>query len=708
MKRIEICLSALLAFNTFVFAEEALPLGSAGQVTMNWQKFDEMWSKMQGLEKTVEEFRHPENLPPVPFTITKAAYQGVVKTKKVEMTGLFDIDVFEAKKWVKIPFLPSSMAITLARLDGNPVGIVQEGGFHNLVIKNPGRHILHIQFSLKAPEQEQAPQLQLNVVETPLTLLSMEFGRPKLDIAIEPSQGVETETSGTRTRITAAIPPTSTISLHWQKALADEATEPAKLYVESENLLTLTEGTARGHWNLNYTILHRGIREIRVLVPEAWNILSVACDGIQEWKPIETPQGPAIVVQLAYAKKGNLQVSIEAEKAIGEKEEVLEVPRVKPLGVEREQGTIGIEAKGALELQVQESSGLNAIDPQELPGSLWLVATQPILFAFRYTKPYALSVSMKRHPEVAVLTTTVDDANAVTLMTERGQMVTRIDYQVRNHLKQYLSLRLPPNAQLWSAFVAGVPVKPTQVENGHSYRIPLAKSQIENGGQQGFPVEIVYYMPVPKFGVVGYRTTSFPIPDAPVSRVFWSLYLPERYRFLHFGGDMEKGSLARALSSLSGQAVLDERPKSMPVDAVRSKEGRFHADLKKMVSSMAAGVGGEESDAPAKRQARLESEMLSGNVQQMVAGVFPIAFNVPTSGQLFHFGQVMVVGSEPQVTMTYVHLYVMKTVYFLILGFLLALAWLKRSHWTPFLRTLAHGLRSFETSYLKRNAGVSL
>src|SRR4029077_3183974 len=103
----------------------------------------------------------------------------------------------------------------------------------------------------------------------------------------------------------------------------------------------------------------------------------------------------------------------------------------------------GIEAKGAVELAIQTADALQSIDPRELPGGIWQSATQPILFAFRYTKPYALALSVKRHPETPVLTTTVDDANAITVLTARGQLINRIRYTVRNQLKQYLAVKLP-------------------------------------------------------------------------------------------------------------------------------------------------------------------------------------------------------------------------------------------------------------------------
>jgi hypothetical protein len=316
-------------------------------------------------------------------------------------------------------------------------------------------------------------------------------------------------------------------------------------------------------------------------------------------------------------------------------------------------------------LEVAEKSGLQPIDPQELPPSLWQSARQPILFAFRYTQAHDLAVAVKRHAEVPVLTTTIDEADAVSLMTVRGQAVTRVNYQVRNHLKQYLTLRLPEGAQLWSAFVGGEPVKPTLVEKG-VYRIPLAKSQLQ--GQAAFPVEVVYYEAAKGFSALGSRAVRFPLPDAPISKVLWSLYLPEKYRFLHFGGDMEKGMLESPIRAAFGGAMYERGDR-----AVAKKKALFQDELKSLHSEL-----GEKEDISvsegkpvnAGRLEKIEADAFTGPAQAMTEGVYPIAFSVPSAGQLFHFGQVMVVDQAPQVSMLYLHVAFLRILCLIIVGIL--------------------------------------
>lgn len=663
-----------------VLCEDTLPaLPNTGHVTLNWQQFHDLWTKMQSMEKQIQTLTQPENHPPLPYTLTKAAYQGVVEPKRMLMQGVFDIDVYEPKQWVKVPFLPSSIAIQEARLDGEPIGLVEDNGSHQVVLRKAGRHTLRVRFSLKSPKDEEAPQLSFATPNTPVTYLALEFPKPHLEVTVEPSEGVQLETQGRKTLLTASIPPTSQIALHWQKALPEEAAGPSKLYVNLETLFTVSEAALRGSWTLHYTILHRGTRELRIAVPEIWNILSVNAEGLQEWKSIDSKEGKVLAIQLAYAKKGDLEVTVQTEKSLSEKETLAEIPRLRPVGIEREQGSMGLEARGTVELQVKESKGLNAIDPQELPRTIWNGASQPLLFAFRYTQPYSLVVGVTRHPEVPVLTTTVDEANAVTLLTARGQMMTRIRYQVRNNLKQYLALQLPRGSQLWSAFVSNQPVKPTRLENG-AYRIPLAKSQLEVQGQQGFPVEIVYYTPTGPFLPVGYKAALFPVPDAPVSRVLWSLYIPTRYRVAHFGGDMEEGEISQAVHSIAGLADVErtelEEGKVGGLLAFKEKFGRkLRRALRR--SDGAVSKNAALMDRMVTRQMEMASEAMAP-AEATAAGVYPVAFEIPSQGQLFSFTQVMIVDKSPSLSIFYVHHWIIRCLLGLLFAGLAALLYIYR------------------------------
>lgn len=646
----------LLLLATFVMAvapataEPSLPMDPKGQITLSWDKFNSLWETFVGLQKKVQELEKPVVAPPVPFALSGAAYRGVVRPGRVEMEAVFSLEIFEPKAWVKVPFLPASVAVTEALLDGAPFGLIQEDGFHTAVLKGAGRHSLQVRIALKAPKEEEAPVLQMPVPETAMTALSLLFPQPNLDVTVDGAQGQETRAESGGTRVTAALSPTTALSLRWHRALPAEKALPRKIYAEEQTLFTVSEGALRGRWTYRFTVLHQGVRELALRLPEGWNVMNVSMEGLEEWKVEDGADGSRLLARLTYPKKGAIELVVEAERGLADKEDLIPLPRLTPLDVERETGVIAIQAKGAVETAVPEAGGVQALDPQELPPDLWAQAQNPILHAFRHTGKPVLSLAVVRHPDVPVLTTTVDLANALTMMTKRGETVTRVQYHVRNRVKQHLALRLPEGADLWSAFVAGEPVKPTRQPDGE-YRVPLARSNVNGEGADNVLVEIVYFSRKAPFGFFGRRSLTLPLPDAPVSRALWSLYLPSGSKPLDFGGDMDRqevpairpmrASFVRRMTI----AVGGFAKKAVSLARAENEPPKDEMDAAKAAAAPAPEV---------QLQGRLLEETLGGrDDESQRAGVFPVAFQIPEEGTLYNFGRSMIVGESPKLTFSY-------------------------------------------------------
>ena len=130
-------------------------------------------------------------------------------------------------------------------------------------------------------------------------------------------------------------------------------------------------------------------------------------------------------------------------------------------------------------------------------------------------------------------TTFVLDANGA----YRAQQVLRMD----NTTEQLLEIRLPEGAELWTARVAGEPVKPTRLPGAtdrRRVRIPLIKTA---PGDLSYDVVLKYGGKMPALGTLG--NVKFPLvhcenirPDLSQVR----LYVPEKYRWFDFGGTMRR------------------------------------------------------------------------------------------------------------------------------------------------------------------------
>jgi hypothetical protein len=101
-------------------------------------------------------------------------------------------------------------------------------------------------------------------------------------------------------------------------------------------------------------------------------------------------------------------------------------------------------------------------------------------------------------------------------------------------------VQLPEGASLWTAIVAGEPVKPTEVPKGpkQQVRIPLVKTA---PGDADYPVVLTYAGKLPKLG--GWQTVRFPFVKTVNINVEMSLVrlqLPTTHRWFDFGGTMSQ------------------------------------------------------------------------------------------------------------------------------------------------------------------------
>src|SRR5262249_31118811 len=138
-------------------------------------------------------------------------------------------------------------------------------------------------------------------------------------------------------------------------------------------------------------------------------------------------------------------------------------------------------------LQVVEktaSEQLIKIDVREVPDWAGVSLAAPVpggevpVLIYRYLRPgYTLALEAKRYQDADVLQALVDSARLTTVVADDGQMMTEMALGIRNNGKQHLEIELPPRTIVWSAFVAGRPVRPSQ--NAGKLMLPLERSSGE-------------------------------------------------------------------------------------------------------------------------------------------------------------------------------------------------------------------------------------
>src|SRR4029077_6606384 len=128
----------------------------------------------------------------------------------------------------------------------------------------------------------------------------------------------------------------------------------------------------------------------------------------------------------------------------------------------------------------------------------------------------------------AVLMANIAEARYNVLITNEGKLLVQARYAVRNNQRNFLKITLPPGATLWSASLAGNPVRPGQSPDG-SVLLPLQKSHAGEESPE-FAVEIVYISRGTTWNDKGQFKLALPALDLPISRTGLLVYHPPLFK----------------------------------------------------------------------------------------------------------------------------------------------------------------------------------
>jgi hypothetical protein len=347
----------------------------------------------------------------------------------------------------------------------------------------------------------------------------------------------------------------------WKLAVQTESVE-SWVRAEFVTTLTLSDTMINGRARARFDIQNAPIKELHLNIPAAFKNVEISAPNIRR----RDHAGENWTVEFQSKIRGPHMLTIAWEQPRPAKTNYLELVGVSAGAVERETGVLAIVARAPLQVTEKNAADLKPIDLRDLPD--W--AGQPdegTVLAYRYLRPgYKLGVEARRFAEAEVLQALVESLNLSTVLADDGQMMTEMSLSVRNRGRQHLEITLPDGATVWSAFVAGQPVRPSL--NGTKLLLPLEHSV---GDDSAIPIDLVYVdtrVFPQKRGAVELISPKL---DAPLKSARWELFLPPDYSYSDFGGTMAH-EVETATVEASGFSFLDYSSRESTSKAQLAKE----------------------------------------------------------------------------------------------------------------------------------------
>ncbi len=366
-----------------------------------------------------------------------------------------------------------------------------------------------------------------------------------------------------------------------------EATSPerrqGKLDAQVDTLVSLGEATLSGAASIGVEVKSGSVMELRLQLPGGVELLNLTGPSVRDFQvrpsttdmaqgePAKEEPAQEVRVQFTQEMEGHFRLEVAYERILTPDSGELTVPLIAVAGAEVDQGRVAVEALSAVEVQATTAEQLTVLDIAELPQQLVLRTTNPILLAYKYvrsTPAPRLALSVTRHRLLTVQEAAIDRADYRTLFTRDGLAVTTATFLVRNSRKQFLRVRLPRGAEVWSAFVDGHPEKPAAAEDGESVLLKIVHST------RGFQVQLIYATRESRIRGLGRVEGQLPRPDILVTESHWDVYLPAEMRYeephsnldvVDLGTPIEGDEMKRQMAAATGDAQRALEPLRLSV-----------------------------------------------------------------------------------------------------------------------------------------------
>ena len=264
-------------------------------------------------------------------------------------------------------------------------------------------------------------------------------------------------------------------------------------------------------------------------------VLSVDGAGLHRWdveaNP-EQPRGQLLKLSMESAVQGTVHFTIQVELEMLGTSCCIICPTFKPVGTNRNKGSVAVQARTAVEIQELESRHLSKVDVQEMPQKL---KAQPdsVLHAYKFlTATSHLALEITKHSDVEVLVATAEEA--LYTITHTGEHIFyHMFLKVRNTQRQFARVSMPRGSTIWSCLLAGAAVKPAMESATETVLIPLQKctSGLFNG-------ELIF---VKQADVAPDFKLELPSVDIPINHLYVKLWMPTTHKYTEFvGGEMRE------------------------------------------------------------------------------------------------------------------------------------------------------------------------
>src|SRR5260370_3522549 len=535
--------------------------------------------------------RDPEP-PPVAATRTRVDLALRIDTELASGRASITVDVLK-DGWVRVP-VPTGLLVREARLDGKLVSLVpgasgKAGGQLSALLSHSGRAVLLLDIAIPVAAATGEESITLPSTASGVTRASVQLPRQGVDVRLTGGLLSEKSETASESKWIAYGRGNEALTFALRRKTEDHrATQPLRMRGSLTQLLGLGADSTSIIAEVNLEVTQGAARVAKIQIPDKVTINQVLGAMVADWEV----KANELSVTFLEPVEQNARFVVTGETH-SPREGQIDIPLLRLLNTERENGGVAVEVLGAGEIKDLKSEGLDSADATDL-GEMVSNRQSPSLAAFRFRTgdgklTRSLSLNVARYTPQAVLLANVSEARYQVLISNEGKTLVQARYAVRNNQRTFLKITLPPDATLCNACLAGKAVRPEQWPAG-SLLFPLDKARAGEEAPE-FAVEIVYLSRGTAWNDKGQFKLALPALDLPVSRTGLLVYHPPLFKVTPEPGAFRTGPYENPLSSAlnprltcggaAGGVVASMRPSAGPPPPMSDIDGKDETKLKR-------------------------------------------------------------------------------------------------------------------------------
>lgn len=630
------------------------PARPSGWVVLPIDQYDSLRSRAYPTEG-------PPGASPVEATLTRVDYDLQINSEHASGRANLTVDVLK-DGWVRVA-IPPGLLVRQARLDGKPLSLVSAagsasatkgGGQLAALLSHAGRALLQLDIALPINSQAGNESIALPATDSGITRASVQLPRSGIDVRVTGGLLTDKSESNSGSKWLAYGRGTEPLTFTWRRKTEDHrSTLPLRMRGTFTELVSLGEDSAALSAEAAVEVTQGATQEIRIQLPDKITINQVSGAAVADW---EMKSGELVVTFLEPVER-SAQFVITGEARLS-RDGAIDIPLMRLLNAERETGGVAVEVLGAGEIKDLKAHGLEEADATDL-GEMVSSRQSPMLAAFKFRvgdpSARALSVNVARYTQQAVLLANVEEARYRVLVANDGKTLVQARYAVRNNQRNFVKITLPQGAFVWSAALAGKPIRPGQAPDG-SLLLPLERVR---GGDEApeFEVEMVYFNRTPAWNDKGQFKLALPSLDLPISRTGLVVYHPPLFKVAVEPGTFRTETYAAPLST-----VLADTPRASDLTQLQSgvmsgfgsgSGGGIGQGTNELHGAMPAQSGDFAFSTKSGTQT-LVDKFRSKSTSGRTAGILPIRVSFPAFGpSIFLVSELTSAGQAPSAALNY-------------------------------------------------------